>query len=430
MNRFIRMASLAALVLALGTTAFAQAPAEVAPDFLKNAKHLHPTGAVPQKNSNLNFNFNFGSNGGGIPGVDSIVNFTGRFNANGLAVDGVTSQNLWFYSMVGNPPERGGITFIQSPIIPVSLNLLAADGSVALHYDVSPFVLPTLLSPIYTPAQFSSSPFPTQWADADLRATFFHSMREDWHTLLIPEVKRTVTMSLPSGSYAYALNSDGSCCLFVLVDLFEFENLLFPATGVPVDNTTLIGAAELSGEMTTKEITTFLFPNTYLFEGSTANCCILGFHTFDQELGTPQNGNLPRDYMMIYASYISPGLFGAGFQDVAALSHEMAETINDPFVGFDFVHNITPWWFEGSQCQDLMEVGDVIESLPANVTIPVKNIFGQTYSLQNVALLQWFELESPSRALGGAYSYPNAASLPALSPDVPDPATNPFCQFL
>jgi hypothetical protein len=62
----------------------------------------------------------------------------------------------------------------------------------------------------------------------------------------------------------------------------------------------------------------------------------------------------------------------------------------DPFVGFDAVHNITPWLLPGDQCQDLMEVGDVIESLPANDTIPVKNLFGTTYSIQNVPLLQWF----------------------------------------
>jgi hypothetical protein len=168
--------------------------------------------------------------------------------------------------------------------------------------------------------------------------------------------------------------------------------------------------------MTTKNISTFLFPNTYLYEGNVNNCCVLGFHGPDMEPGIPANGNLERFYMAIYASWISPGLFGSGFQDVAALSHEMAETFNDPFVGFDNVHNITPWWLSGSQCQDLLEVGDVVESLPANVTIPVKNIFGQTYSLQNVALLQWFEFQSPSTALGGAYSYPNPASLPALSP--------------
>jgi hypothetical protein len=410
MSRLSKMASLAFLVLATGTVAFAQFSTEVGPDFLKNARPLHAPSRL-QKDSNFNFSL---ENGSGIPGVDSLANFTGQFDANGIGVSG-SPQDVWLYSMVGNRPERGGITFIQAPIIPVSLNLLAADGSVALHYDVTPFVLPTLLSPVFSPAQFSTSPFPTQWADADMRATFFHSMREDWHTLLFPELERQVTMSAPSGAYQAVANTDGSCCLFVLVDYNTFSNLLFPPT-YPVDNTTLIGAAELSGVMTTKKISTFLFPNTYLYEGDVNNCCVLGFHGPDMEPGIPANGNLERFYMAIYASWISPGLFGSGFQDVAALSHEMAETFNDPFVGFDNVHNITPWWLSGNQCQDLLEVGDVVESLPANVTIPVKNIFGQTYSLQNVALLQWFEFQSPSTALGGAYSYPNPASLPALSP--------------
>ncbi len=60
-------------------------------------------------------------------------------------------------------------------------------------------------------------------------------------------------------------------------------------------------------------------------------------------------------------------------------------------------------------------MGDVIESLPANVTIPVKNIPGQTYNLQNLALLQWFEFEEHSSAFQKAYSFPNRDALPALS---------------
>jgi len=32
-------------------------------------------------------------------------------------------------------------------------------------------------------------------------------------------------------------------------------------------------------------------------------------------------------------------------------------------------------------------------------------------------LLQWFEFQSPSTALGGAYSYPNESVLTSLSPN-------------
>jgi len=409
MKRFSKITPLVLLVLATGMTAFAQSSTEVGPDFLKTARHLH-SNVHPLKKSNLN-----SLSSAGLPGIDSIVNFTGQFNANGIGVDG-SPQNLWFFSMIGRDPKEGGTTLVPAPIIPVSLDLLAADGSVAMHYDVSPFVEPTFLSPVFFPAKFLSSPHPTQFTDADMRATFFHSMRQDWHTLLNPQLKGSMTMTLPFGKYIAQPNSDGSCCLFVLVDDVTFQNLLFPPT-FPVDNTTLIGAAELNGDMTTKDLTTFLFPNTYLYlNGDPNRCCVLGFHAFDFEPGIPENGNLPRAYMMNYSSWITPGLFNGGFQDVAALSHEMAETFNDPFVGFDAVHNITPWWLSGSQCQDLLEVGDVVESLSANVTSPVQNILGQTYSLSNVALLQWFEFQEHSDAFRAAYSFPDKASLPALSP--------------
>jgi hypothetical protein len=41
---------------------------------------------------------------------------------------------------------------------------------------------------------------------------------------------------------------------------------------------------------------------------------------------------------------------------------------------------------------------------------------GMTYHPQNEALLPWFEFQSPSTAIDGAYSYPNEKTLPALSP--------------
>jgi hypothetical protein len=130
--------SLLLLVLATGMTAFAQSSTEVGPDFLKTARHLH-SNVHPPKKVNL----------------DSLSssNLTGQFNPNGIGVDG-SPQNLWSFSMVGNDPQEGGTSLVPAPIIPVSLDLLAADGSVAMHYDVSPFVLPTLLSPIFFPAKF------------------------------------------------------------------------------------------------------------------------------------------------------------------------------------------------------------------------------------------------------------------------------------
>ena len=201
--------------------------------------------------------------------------------------------------------------------------------------------------------------------------------------------------------------------MFVLIDESTFVNALFPPT-YPVDRSTVIGAAELAGDMTTSDLATLLFPNAFLYSNGNPNqCCTLGFHSFDFEPGTLSNGNRQRFYVVAYASWISPGIFGGGVEDITALSHEITETINDPFVSFDGVHNITPWWFSGGNCQDNLEVADVIEGLP-NATYPI-TLHGYTYHPQNVALLPWFEFRSPSTALHGAYSYPDQTVLTALS---------------
>jgi hypothetical protein len=57
--------------------------------------------------------------------------------------------------------------------------------------------------------------------------------------------------------------------LIVLIDEGTFLNAFFPA--VPTDTTTPIGAAENAGDIRTK-VSTFLFPNAYLYQGNPTNC--------------------------------------------------------------------------------------------------------------------------------------------------------------
>jgi hypothetical protein len=355
----------------------------------------------------------------GIPGIDSLVNFNNHFKAQGVDQNG-SAQIIWYYNMVGTAPEHHGTTTLNAPIVPVTLDLRNFDGSPRfvngkpLISSPTQFIQPTLDSPIFQNFTYSSSDDATQYTDAVQRAEFFKRAKPDWHTLLNPSVKTGRTMVLIRGTYSFALNADGSCCAFVLVDANAFGNALFPST-FPIDNSTPVGAAENAGDITTKDISTFLFPNTYLYVNDPSNCCILGFHTYDFEPGIPSNGNLERRYVLNYSSWISPGLFGGGFEDVTALSHELSETFNDPFVASDGIHNVTPWWLSpNGNCQDDLEVGDVIEGLPDGVYPITMN--GMTYHPQNEALLQWFEFEAPSSAISGAYSYPNIGTLTALSP--------------
>ena len=80
-------------------------------------------------------------------------------------------------------------------------------------------------------------------------------------------------------------------------------------------------------------------------------------------------------------------------QDIHALSHEVAEWLNDPFI-----NNVVPPYTngEGTGCDTIMETGD---QLVGN-TVPV-TINGFTYHPQTQDVLQWFTRETPSSALGG-----------------------------
>jgi hypothetical protein len=407
MKAAIRGAALLCGALILATAFAAQPPDQVDNSALAGARLIMDARAP-----------NMNAFAPAVAGVDTVANFQGTFHARGVDSAGHPQSN-WSWAMVGNSPAAGGTTTIAAPVIPVAVRLLDANGHQRYVNGQRLYLSPggnlerALQSPVFANSPFSSSSVPTQFTDAVQRAEFWSQMTQDWHTLLAPQVKEHRVMSVPFGSYRFALHADGSCCAFVLIDENEFSNLLFPPT-FPVDNTTVIGAAELDGDMTTTSIATLLFQDIYLFQnGDPKQCCVLGFHSIDFEPGVPENGNLPRAYVMNYSSFMSPGLFGGGFQDVAALSHEMAELFNDPLVTAFNNLNFTPWWLSGGQCRNDNEVGDVIEGLPNPTFTVTMNDF--TYHAQNVALLQWFEFQRHPDSLGGAYSYPDPSVLPRLS---------------
>jgi hypothetical protein len=387
----------------------------------------------------------------GIAGIDSVPNFSGQYSTPGFDANGVAKSN-WLFNTLGNSPTKSHTTTLDAPIVPVALDFRNADGSPRfvrvvngkaitcgtpkepsckrLFFDPTPFIDLILESPVFSNFNYTSSATPTQFADAVARAEY-QGANTDWHTLLAPSVKtmRTMVINQDSNcgtghgkgnhcSYQYALKADGSCCFFVLLDANTFENELFPTSPTfPPDSSTPIGAAEAAGDITTKDVSTFFFPPAYLFvpvKGGSL-CCIGGFHAFDFEAGDAKNGNLPRLFVLNYSTWDQPIFVDPTTLDVTGLSHEIAETYNDPFVTFDGVHDVTPWWLApNGNCQDDLEVGDVIEGLPRQ-SFPIRMPNGVTYHPQNEALLQWFEFQSPSTALHGAYSYPDETTLTALS---------------
>ena len=363
------------------------------------------------------------SNNPTLDGLITTATFDNAFFAQ--AGPSSTGAKLWRYTMMGNSPSIGGTTHIPAQIDEISLQLLNADGSVFQNVPFAPFEDLVLESPNFSTKVTYGSGAHIQYADAIHRAQFYNIMQPNWHTVLTPSVvnRTTITvhffvnLQLSDGSVIQARSyftgkaADGSTFVLMLAPLFNFffDNEVINQINV--------------GNFTQDGIGMALFPNTYRFDLNTTDptkpgsCCVLGFHTFFFDPPT-----VPQDrWVTLYASWISPGIFGGGFQDVTALSHEISESFADPFVD-----NATPkWQFPGvpandfQDCQANLEEGDPIEVL-SSATIPIAIKNGKamfTYHPQNIPLVQWFEMGATSNAIDGAFSYPDNTAL--IAPATP-----------
>jgi hypothetical protein len=363
--------------------------------------------------SSLNFNSPT-PNGSTIDGLITVSTFSGAF----VAQAGPSAGRDFRFTMLGNDPKLGGTTNFPTNIDEVSLQLLNADGSVFKVVPFAPFEQLTLESPDFQGLDYRSG-HNVEYGDAVHRAQFFNVMKNNWHTQLVPRIVNSVTITVPffvniqlqdgtvvqARSYFTGTAADGNTFVLMLSPLFNF---FFDNEVVNEIN---------SGNFTTDGMNLTMFPNTFLFDLNTANpntpgdCCVLGFHTYFSDDGFPESR-----WITQYASWISPGVFGGGFEDVTALSHELAESFGNPFVS-----NSTPnWQFPGEPanakvCQANLEEGDPIEVLPnATAAIEVKQgkKFDFIYHPQNIPLLQWFEMGTTSSAIDGAYSFPDETVLP------------------
>jgi len=361
--------------------------------------------------------------GGNIAGLQTLPTFVGAFAPG----NGPSLGNIFPFVMIGNDPLVGGTTQIPVEMTQVSLQLLNGDGSTFATVPYAPFSTLTNHSPNFANSLYDSSAVLTQFGDAVQRAEFFSTAKASWHTKLkAPVIVNKVTITVPktvqvqlangniitATAYFTGTAADGSTFVLMLDLLFNF---FFDNQVVNDIN---------AGNFPTNAMNYELFPNTFLFSLNQNNpttpggCCVLGFHTYFYEGGvTPQ----PR-WVTIFASYISPGLFGAGFQDITGLSHETAEALNDPFI-----NNATPsWQFPGQPanstvCQGNLETGDPVEVL-ANATVPITlTVSGKpfTFHPQTEALLQWFEMGASSNAVDGAFSYPDETALTASAVPCP-----------
>jgi hypothetical protein len=132
----------------------------------------------------------------------------------------------------------------------------------------------------------------------------------------------------------------------------------------------------------------FLFYNVVLTD---VGCCILGYHS---AFNNPNFGNAFQTYSVV--DYDTTKFF-TGTSDVSALSHEIAEWMDDP----SGVNPTPPWGHIGqvAGCQSNLEVGD---PLTGNIKKVVLN--GFAYHVQDLAFWSWFYQQASSIGVNGWYS--------------------------
>jgi hypothetical protein len=150
-----------------------------------------------------------------------------------------------------------------------------------------------------------------------------------------------------------------------------------------------------------------------LYSGTNpTNCCIIGFHGAGIVPGRSNgsvhgNGNQP---VLTYAwtSYVTPGTFNPtsswALQDIHALSHEIAEWADDPFVN----NTVEPWLTPTAPqygCTGVLETGDPVvgigfsegtNTFEQGPTPKGQQIADGTYHPEDEALLPWFMRSSPN----------------------------------
>jgi hypothetical protein len=305
-----------------------------------------------------------------------------------FAYQGVTFP----YTMVGtNPASSNSSTTVDVAIIP--FDFVFPNGFVLSGTSKVGNVLG---SPNFQDATYTSGT--TQFGDAVQRAEFWpfvSGASPNWHTLLdsTPTVYPTQVIQVPQNQ-AVLLIGSVSHRVFALMSYSWFSDRLNEAI-----NSLHIAPTTLPMVLTY---------NTFLYIHNLNNCCVLGYHGATQSANG--NGN-QQIQTYIFASWPDPNIFPPGWADVLPMSHEVSEWMNDPFIR----NFVPPWQFPGEpgSCQGNLETGDPMEVV-AHPDFPV-TIGGFTYHPQTEAILPWFTRESPSSAIGGAYSYPDTTKLTSPS---------------
>ena len=301
------------------------------------------------------------------------------------------------FNIVGTDPALGAATTtVPTVIVPIKVVFATAGG---LTLDGGNVVPAVQNSPIFQVSDYIAGATDlgiTQYGDALQRAQFHNvpGFSPNYHVLLGgPAIAPTLTLTVTSASEGnlYLLRSGN--LLGVLA-----QGFLDSAIGSQIPN------------YPARILPIFLTDNVFeSFDGTIGTCCILGYHN-------SQGPPAATAKTWIYAAYTLPGTYvGNAFSDVVPLSHEVAEWLNDPFVGalaFGFLNFIPPAVLpgQGGACIINFEAGDPLEAGPSEFT---QTTNGTVYHLQDEVFLPWYLHTTPSFSVNGWYTFRN--TLPSYS---------------
>ena len=321
------------------------------------------------------------------------------------------------YNMVGaNPNNCSGSacdTTIEADITPLIVNI---DG---LTFSGNDVLAATLSSPQFALNDYGSTPFATagapnlprgpggvlsqtqagqqlQLEDATMRSQF-NKGGSNYHVRLHANVKPAVVINVPNNQGVLLQSGRGV--------VFADVNISWWAAQIK----------NLESSADPTHLPVYLTDDVLLHIGKDVfNCCVIGFHgTHATGLGKGyggSNGNAPVQ-TFAWASYLSPGIYArpAGgtdwaLQDIHALSHEVSEWADDPFVN----NLVEPWLTPTAPqygCTGILETGDPVVAIGfAKGT----NTFRQGpnpnstqsadgyYHPEDEALLPWFMRTAPN----------------------------------
>ncbi len=303
------------------------------------------------------------------------------------------------FQMVGTDPNTTNTTTtIPTPIIPVVVTFASDnstfDPTVAGACSAQAPTNLLLASPIFGNAPYTvggTSIGTTQYVDFFQRASFWKtvSASPNYHVLLAPTVQPAIKITVPAAS---GRTIAAVCGRLGEMDINYFDSLL--ATQFP----------QLTATVTPGTFPIFLLYNVVMYDTKVTNCCILGYHS---AFNSSSFGGAVQTYGV--SEFDTSGDFGSGNKDVATLSHEVGEWMDDP-TG----NNPTPAWGHTGQvsgCQGNLEVGDPLSGTIQTVTM--SNAY--TYHVQEMAFKSWFYRDTPSTGVNGWYSSNGTFKTPAAA---------------